>query len=195
MPDATDGVPVDPFDLDALRSESLQHLDVEKTLTTVPVRRPKRGEFFRVHPSDDYVIDSYIIEREDGMDRVVYWVAPSMRDELFGDMRKVRLYTCITKRGTVFLWPVKLPLSDSPNSGRAWQQSALEAAEAAKTLWVKMTGNRELGAYEIFMARGDLGEPQWPDKTFRELIGIAFKGDRIIDSLDHPVIRELNGEL
>ena len=44
------------------------------------------------------------------------------------------------------------------------------------------------------VAKGDLGEPQWPDKSFRELIAIAFR-DNVIDRADHPVIRELNGEI
>jgi hypothetical protein len=45
----------------------------------------------------------------------------------------------------------------------------------------------------MFVARGDLGEPQWPDKSFRDLLATAF-GDYLIDREDHEVIRELNGE-
>lgn len=101
--------------------------------------------------------------------------------------------TPASRRAGSFLRPAKLPRADS-NSGRAWAESALEAAEAAKALWVKLVGNKELGAYEIFKARGDLGEPQWPDKSFRELIKLAFK-ERVIDSVDHPVIRSLYGEI
>ena len=43
-------------------------------------------------------------------------------------------------------------------------------------------------------AQGNLDEPKWPDKSFGELLRIAFE-NRIIDRADHPVIRELNGEL
>jgi hypothetical protein len=39
-----------------------------------------------------------------------------------------------------------------------------------------------------------LGTPQWPDKTLRDLIEIAFRYN-LIDREDHPVIRELAGEL
>jgi hypothetical protein len=46
----------------------------------------------------------------------------------------------------------------------------------------------------MVVAKGDLGEPQWPDKTFRDLLELAFR-DRRIDRADHPVIRELAGEL
>jgi hypothetical protein len=94
----------------------------------------------------------------------------------------------------VFLWPAKLPTPDS-SIGRRWSESALEIADFAKTQWVKMVGKRDLGAYELFKARGDLGDPVWPDKTLSDLLRLAFKGDRLINSLDHPVLRELAGEM
>lgn len=94
----------------------------------------------------------------------------------------------------MFLWPAKLPLEDVTNSGREWYRTALVVAEEAKRCWVKLVGNKEAGAYECVRARGDLGEPQWPDKPYKELVRLAFR-DHLIDSLDHPVIRELNGEL
>jgi len=187
-------MPNDPFDLDSLRSAPLQDLDLERVLTTVPVRRPGRTEFFRVHPDPAYVLDTHILEHADGLDRKTYLVVPELRAELAPELRAVRLFTCITKRATVFLWPAKLPLEDASNSGRAWHQSALQAAEEAKRLWVKLVGNKELGAYEYVKARGDLGEPQWPDKTLQELIKLAFK-DQLIDTLEHEVIRELNGDI
>lgn len=59
---------------------------------------------------------------------------------------------------------------------------------------MKLVANKALGAYEFVKARGDLGEPQWPEKSYRELLEIAFR-DRLIATLEHPVIRELNGEL
>ena len=46
----------------------------------------------------------------------------------------------------------------------------------------------------MFRAKGDLGEPQWPEKSFRELLEIAFRS-YLIDRPDHEVIRELAGEL
>jgi hypothetical protein len=183
--------PSDPFDPEALRVNALADVDVEKILTAVPVRRPNRTEFFRVHP--EYVTDTLVLERDDGLDRETYLVQREVQDLVAHELRRVRLFTAIDKLGTVFLWPAKLPREDS-DAGRRWAQTALQAAEQAKTLWVKMHGNRDLGGYEIFRAKGDLGEPQWPDKSFRDLIEIAFR-DRLIDRDDHPVIRELAGEI
>jgi hypothetical protein len=187
--------PTDPFDLDALRVESLDDVGVERVLLTVPVRRPKKSDFFRVHPGDDYTLDTLILVREDGLDREAYLVAPSLRAELVDDAQRVRLFTCISKRGVVFLWPARLPEAESAGvGGRAWHVSALEVAEEAKKSWVKLRGNRELGAYEMDRARGDLGEPAWPDLPFKELVKLAFK-ERFIDSPHHDVVRELHGEL
>jgi hypothetical protein len=49
-----------------------------------------------------------------------------------------------------------------------------------------------LGAYEMFEARGVISEPAWPDASFQDLLRIAFR-DRMIDRVDHPVIRRLRG--
>jgi hypothetical protein len=105
----------------------------------------------------------------------------------------VRIFTCMNKAGVVFLWPAKLPTENT--SSRRWAESALQIADEAKRLWVRMAGNRELGAYELFRARGNLPEPMWPDKTLSDLLHLAFDNGRLIDSLDHPVLRELRGEV
>lgn len=193
MPD-TKGAPepLDPFDPAALRVTADMDLATEKVLTAVPVRRPKKDEFFRVHPGEDFTMDALVVERDDDLDRSVYIVVPACADAVFEVARKVRLFTCISKRGgTVFLWPAKLPLE---GSGNRYSETALKIARSAQALWVRMYGNRSLGGYEMVVARGNLDEPKWPDKTFRELLRIAFE-DRIIDRPGHPVIRELLGEL
>jgi hypothetical protein len=51
-----------------------------------------------------------------------------------------------------------------------------------------------LGAYDVFVAAGELGEPEWPTAPFSELLRIAFR-DRLIDDLNHPVLRRLRGEV
>ena len=88
------------------------------------------------------------------------------------ELRQVRLYTAITKRGTVFLWPIKLP-GDNNDRIRRISDTAIQCAEQAKTLWVKMVWDRDLGGYEMQRAKGDLGEPQWPDKSMRDLLEIG----------------------
>jgi hypothetical protein len=185
--------PFDPFDPKSLRINSGANADVESVLTTVPVRKPKRVEWFRVHPGDDHVVDTVIVERNTGMDTESYLVLPAVVHLVASELRPVRLFTAMNKIGTTFLWPAKLARGDNDRIHRI-ADTALLCAEQAKTLWTKMVWSSELGAYEMYRAKGDLGEPQWPDRSFRDLIEIAFRGN-VIDTPDHPVIRELEGDL
>jgi hypothetical protein len=185
----------DPFDLDSLRAApDLDDIAVEKILTTVPVRRPSKDQFYRVHPGSDFTLDTYVLEHESGMDHTTYLVAPSLWATLADHLRRVRLFTAIDKRSNIFLWPARLPTADGSGSARSWHQSALHAAEQAKKFWIKIQGNKAIGAYDIVVAKGDLGDPSWPDYSLQELIKVGFR-DRFIDSLDHPVVREINGEI
>lgn len=195
VPSGEEPEPVDPFDTDRLRSASLESIAVEKITLTIPVRRPGRNEFFRVHPDPEMTVDWYVLERDDEMDREVYWVTEDFtRTDLLDELKPVRVFACINKRGTEFLWPARLPGADN-RLGRRWHESALEIADHAKSLWVKMQGKRDLGAYEMYRAKGDLGDPQWTGKTLNEMLRLAFKGDLLISSTEHPVLRELAGEL
>jgi hypothetical protein len=184
----------DPFDdLTAHRVTSWDDdIVVEKVLLSVPVRNPGRREFFRVHPGDDYVLDTVIFEREDGFDTEAFMVDPKLRQMLGPELKLVRLHLCVERRGAAFLWPLKLP--GDGDAGRSWRVSALQVAEAAMTHWVRMVGNKSIGAYDMFKAGGDLGEPEWPDKTFKDLCRLAF-GARYISSIDHDALKELRGEV
>ena len=55
-----------------------------------------------------------------------------------------------------------------------------------------MAADMQLRAYRIFKAEGQLSDPIWPDKSLQELLELAFK-DRVIDNMDHPVVRRLRG--
>lgn len=190
----SDDEPLDPFDTERLRSTPLENIGVEKVTLTIPVRRPGRNEFFRVHPDPKMAVDWYVLERDDDMDHETYWVTEEFRGDLLEELKPVRIFVCINKRGTEFLWPARLPGPDN-RLGRRWHESALKVADQAKRLWVKMQGKRDLGAYEMYRAKGDLGNPQWMEKTLSERLRLAFKGDLLIDSVDHPVLRELAGEI
>jgi hypothetical protein len=185
--------PVDPFDPETLRVGAGADIAIEKVLTAVPVRKPDRREFFRVHPDPAYCVDTLVLERHDGMDKESYLVAPEIQHLVLPELHRVRLFTAMSRRGVLFFWPAKLPLGDSDRL-RRMSETALLCAEQAKSLWVRVMWSKDLGGYELLRAKGDLGEPQWPDKSLRDLLEIAFRHNRI-DGADHPVIRELAGEL
>jgi hypothetical protein len=181
-----------PFgDLSALRLDQsyADTVGVKKLLTTVPVRKPNRQDFVRVHPDPGYrLTPAAIIEVKE--DREVYLVMPSMAQALTGEFATVTLLTTINRQGTLHLWPVKLP--DPQGRQNEWHRSAAEGAERAMKKWVRVTASMSLGAYEIFEASGDLPDPVWPDFSFQEILKIAFR-ERLVDRPDHPLVQRLQG--
>jgi hypothetical protein len=183
--------PFDPFDPEHLRVTG-EDFPVEKVLLVVPVRRPGKQEWFRVHPDDGYRLDAMAYTRENGLDREDYLLTPAVAVELLDVSHPVRVFTCMSRRGVVFLWPARLP-AEHAGAGRDWHVSALKIADDATNQWVRMVGNKDRGAYDMHKALGDLGEPTWPDKPFKDLLRLAFK-DRLIDTPHHEALRELRGE-
>jgi len=178
-------------DLSALRLDQsyADTVGVKKLLTTVPVRKPHRQDFVRVHPDPGYrLTPAAIIEVKE--DREVYLVMPDMAQALPGEFSTATLFTAISRQGTLFLWPVKLPRPDGRQN--EWHRSAAEGAERAMEKWVRVTSSMALGAYEIFEASGELPEPVWPDYSFRQILEIAFR-DRVVDRPDHPLVQRLQG--
>jgi hypothetical protein len=164
-------------------------IGVTKRLTTVPVRRAGPQDFFRVHPSPEYALQTMLLEFKD--DNEVYLVDPSLWHVLAGELVPKVLYVTVSRQGVVRLWPIRLP--DEEGKLDDWNRSALEAAEIGKTHWIRLRANRSLGAYEVFEAQGDIADPEWPDLTLQQIVEIAFKG-RFITSWDHPALRRLRGE-
>jgi hypothetical protein len=182
---------INVFDIAGLRENPIEDVAVEQVMLSIHIRKPGNQEWFRVHGDPAYVVDCLLLEVENGMDRERYWVAPQLRMALLEESKRVRLFTCINRRRVPFLWPAKLPTPDG--GGRQWAISALAAAERAKTDWCRIRGNKDAGSYDLWVAKEQLEEPKWPDKTYQELVELAFDG-KVISSPDHRVIRELQGK-
>jgi hypothetical protein len=187
---SSDAAASDPYDLGNLRlSQSFtEAAGVKKLLTTVPVRKPNKQDFVRVHPSEDFRADVLMIELEE--DRETYLVHRSMVDELATEAQPFTLYTAINRQDVVFLWPVRLPTPDG--KVLEWHRSAREAAETAVGKWSRVKANMSLSAYETTVAESTFADPVWPEASFQELIRIGFR-DRVIDVASHPVVRRLRG--
>jgi len=154
----------------------------------VTVRKPKRTEYIRTHPSPDMQLATGILEDEEN--RITYIVLPALREGLEGDWRPVLLVTTATQNQELLLWPVPLP--NEIGRQNDWVETAREGCQRARTQWIRLAPDMKRGAYRIREAEGDLSEPSWPDKSLAELLNLGFK-DRIIDSLDHPLVRRLRG--
>jgi hypothetical protein len=181
----------DPFDIASLRLNPsfLETAGVKKLVTTVPARRPSPQDFVRVHPDPAYRENFAVIDLKD--DRENFLVRPEVLPELLGEVTFKTIFTAINRQGIVFLWPVRLPAPD--NRKTDWPRSAREAAEMAMTRWIRMKANMSLGAYEISVAESVIADPVWPELSFYELLSIAYR-DRMIMSLDHPVVKRLRGQ-
>jgi hypothetical protein len=191
---AVDSLPVpisDPFDLASLRlSQDFEDtVGVKKLLRTIPTRKPNTQDFVRTHPSEDYRLLARCVDLKD--DRELFLVRPEVAHELVGETVVKTLFTAINRQGVLFVWPVSVPALDAKQL--EWWRSMREAAELAMHSWVRVKANMDLGAYEIFEAGSLMADPVWPEISFQEILRIAFR-DRIIDRIDHPVVKRLRGE-
>ena len=180
------------FDVSQLRLSQnfADAIGVKKALLTVPVRKPGRQDFVRVHPDPTYRIETAVIELKD--ENETYLVAPHLWSELPTEVTPKILFSAINRQGVLFLWPVRLPGSDGRSN--PWNETALSAAQMAMNKWIRVASNRSLGAYEIYEASGDLADPEWPDISFQKIIEVAFRAN-FIESFDHPVIKRLLGQM
>jgi hypothetical protein len=163
----------------------------EKIIVRVPVRKPNRNEFFRVHIDEaKFSFRCALVEDPDSRD--IYVMAGDLADRYPDLCRPIKLVTAVNRTEDPFLWPLKMPTGD--RRGGAWIDSALQAAEAAKKKWIKIMADMSAGQYSVFSAAGNLEGPVWPNMDFNKLMEIAFDGF-VIDSGDHPLIQRLTGKI
>jgi hypothetical protein len=179
-----DGFP----DMESLRlpQNYAEMISVAEQLTHVPVRKPGRQEFVRVHKADR--IDLFLLELKE--ERESYIIRPEILPFLAAEASLVTLFRTINRQGVEFLWPVKRSIAEGRQN--AWHSSAAAAAISAETDWTRVRADMDLGAYKVEKALGRLEEPAWRDVFLEQLMRIAFAG-RVIDSEEHPVVRRLRG--
>ena len=184
----------DPFNAAALRlpPSFAETAGVKKVLNTVPVRKPHRQEWIRVHDSAAYRGDyATVLLKNEGE---FYLVHPDLISSLQQELTLVTIYTAITKQGAVFLWPARLPTPGGRHD--AWQTSAHEAAAAAMGRLTRVVPNNAVGAYEHAFTDNPIPDtdPVWPDLSFNELLKLGFeKTGHFVKDFEHPVIKILRG--
>jgi hypothetical protein len=180
-----------PFDPKKLRISQRfgDNQDVRRILVSVPARKPHRQEFFRTHPDPEMSVEVALLELS--TDRQIYLVDPELAPYLPGEAIPKALITTISTHGALFLWPIKLP--DERGRLDNWNAVALEAAEQAKSRWIRLMANMGAGTYDVLEAAGKFPDPDWPEASLQRLLQMAFK-DRFIDDIDHDVLRRLRGE-
>ena len=186
----------DPFSVEALRLPPSfnETAGVKKMLTTVPVRKPHRQEWIRVHPDQSYRSDfgTILLKEEDEF----HLVAPALLESLRHELTSVTIYTALNRAGVVFLWPARIANTEGRRGSDSWYTSAHEAAAAAMKRLTRVSANTSLGAYEIYFSDSPIpdADPVWPELSFKELLRLGFeKPGRFIKDFEHPVVKMLRG--
>ena len=127
-----------------------------------------------------------------GNSRAIVCVCRGLWPALTAEIKPVKLVTSISRHGNVFLWPATLP----PPDGRTnrWHESMLAAQRLATEHWVRVQSDMPSGEYSVNQATGNLPEPEWPQMSFAEILKVAFQG-RMIQTMDHPILKALRGEI
>ena len=193
---AQDKSKLNPFNPEALRIAPglSSNISVKKVTTVIPVRKPSKEQYVRTSPMEEHQIDLMLLELKD--ESSTYLVVPELQDALLGEptVTVKTLIVAKTRQSTIFLWPLSSPNSNGRNN--LWSTTAWAAANKAKKNWTRMVANMELGAYDIFTAgNATIPEPTWDDlPSMQDMLQIAFR-DKLIDSYDHPILKQLRGEI
>ena len=81
---------------------------VKKLTTTIPVRKPGKQDYVRVHPDPAYRIETAVLEIKE--EQETFLVAQELWDELPRELTPKVLFTTINRQQVTSLWPIRLPL-------------------------------------------------------------------------------------
>jgi hypothetical protein len=188
----SDGAP-DPFDPSTYKvHQSLAAAaGVKEHLSELDARSPDAAWWVRRHPDPSYCLVTMFIELKE--ERETYLVTPAVQPLLVGEPTFGRraLYLAVTMQGKPFLWKVRLPADDTQEPDK-WMKAPLDAVRHAKDRWTRIAWDKEAKKHRVYTCES-AAEPQWPDCPMRDLVRLAFK-DYLIDSMEHPVVRRLQGK-
>lgn len=176
-----------PENLRLLNKIDLRDL-VTAELVELPARKPKKDEWFRVHP--EYQQQGGILEIDS--ENKVFWVSKKIQAQVVHDpCFTFRLCVlCVTRQGIPFIWPVKTDF-ESGGNGDKFVRIPFSAMTLGRQKWTRLYWSQEKREHQV--ETSDLSDaPKFPDKPFPELLKLAFK-DALISTPDHPAILNLKG--
>lgn len=188
------------FDFSSLKTPTTfgQGILTKKIITTIPIRKPRNIDFFRIKPDtpeEKWKAPAFILDM--GSDEEKYLVGPEVLNEAIslGRVKSVTLYYGITWPDNV-VFVSDIPWPDAEGKDNLYNKTRRIAYELAETRWIKIQSNKASGHYDILEAVSGLPEPEWPEDpaTIGRAAELAF-GDNFIDSHEHPVLKRLRGEL
>ena len=185
----------DVFDnLEALRlKQDFNRVKVKRPFTLCPIRKPRPHEWFQVHPDPAFRFEGRLFKHKEGMSED--WYLPVGADvlvELEGrSLVAVVIFVWVNRKRDCAIWPIQL--GDEEGKINSWHESMHEMFTVhAIGQWARIESGD--GGYKVETAQNEeLPPPEWPQHTLAEILRVAFKGGRVVDSLDHPLIKKLRG--
>jgi hypothetical protein len=197
--------PVSPGDVfDRLATfrlrQTFDKIKVRRPLTTVGIRKPKRHEWFQAHPEHRY--EGVLFEaQEEGLNPEWYFptneeVLAALEELSVKGVKNVAIFWWVNRKKHTFIWPVTL--ADSDGRQLDWHASMFEMMTVhACGQWCRIEAAD--AGYDPTIADPEEGQevpaPEWPlVENFGQVLRVAFKkGGRVIDTLDHNLIKRLRG--
>jgi hypothetical protein len=177
-----------------LRLQPTEQLVAKKDYSIIPIRNPRRHEWFQSRPGDDW---KAILALHIDAEQVAYAVDPSFHNILIGRglIKRYKVYTLLTY-GTEVLFLSLIGLANAGETENSYNRSRTEAYRVAETEWVQIGASKAIGGYEMFRPESAMAEPVWPNPpaSLDDMLQIAFKG-RYIDRADHPILNQIRGKL
>jgi hypothetical protein len=182
--------PFDPMNL-GISTDYAAAINVKPSAKPFELRKPNDQEFVRSSPRKDHhlVVGSIADKQDVGK---IYIVASALlepiRAEFARAVRGVELVLAQSLAGASLVWPV--PLAE--DRGGKWNSTQRAACEQSKARWTNMAS--EKGQYEVTTVNNPR-EVDWDSfPSFRDVLRQAA-AERLIDSMDHPLLRKLRGEI
>jgi len=139
--------------------------------------RPRAQEWVRCHPEPERM--KYFNAVRD-----LFIVNPRVLSLVGTQARLYRVRQAITTDNELYLWP-------APVEGRLESDiTHLNAQQAALSQWIRIEWDGK--AFVAVEPQGDMGEPEWPELTFQQVLEMGLAG-HLINNADHVLIRRLQG--
>lgn len=185
------GAEYDPYDPDQYRrGVNAIPSGMKTALHRIAVARPSKFVFFQLHPDRVYSFQLGLIEHQ----KDTYMVSKALEFEplLQRFMKWKNLLLGVTIDGSPFLWPIS---ERSEVRANAWTDTAYEVALEAQRGWRALYTQEGVDGYKSYAPEDPTKYPApvWPDLAPKEILKLAFPGERLISQIDHPVIKALRG--
>jgi hypothetical protein len=180
--------PFDPMNL-GISTDYAAAINAQASHKPFELRKPNDQEFFRTSPLNEHHIPAASIADKQDMNRIHIVHGSSLaavRQEFPRAVRAVELVVTQTLEGAWILWPV--PLAE--DRGGKWNSSQRAACERGKTLWTNMQSDR--GQYEVTTVDNPRAATWDSCPAVCEILRQALS-ERLITSLDHPLLCKLRG--